>query len=758
MDNKEEEFQKRIQETFRIEAGEHLHAFSSSLTELEKKQSDQKYSEIIEANFREIHSLKGAARSVDHKEIESICQPLESVFSALKCRKILLSPLSFTLLYKVAEYLTKLALTEGSRQTTTDRLNIRESIQQLKDMAAGKISEYGLKTNKTPEIKSIKTTNETPGNSDRPSDESPVSNDSVRIRVSNLDPLLLQAEEMVQIKIAINERARELTEINNEILEWRGKSDKWRSHRAMASAAGGNEWIEENDLRLNRLETRMAFITNLTERDQHSLNLLVDNHIEAMKHILMLPVSSLVESFPGMVRKITNDQNKEIDFIITGTELEIDKRILEELKDPLIHLIRNSIDHGISKPSERLLQNKPARGSIILAFNARENGQFEITLTDDGIGIDKDNVLKAVRKSGTLTDEALMKVGQKEVLNLIFQSGVSTSPIITDISGHGLGLSIVQEKVIKLNGKVSVESETGKGTAFHILLPLTLAAFRGIVVKVKEFLFIIPAMNVERVMIVNRAEVKTVGNHETIKIDNHILSVADLAELLGLPEDKYTSSDKSMPLPANANQIHIVLLFSSEHRIALKVDEIVEEQQVLVKGLGKLLARVINISGATILGSGKVVPVLNITDLMKSAHRISGRISGGIDEENQIITTGKILVVEDSITSRTMLKSILEANGYQVVTAVDGSDGLTKARNGKFDLVLSDIDMPKMNGFELTAKIRNDKNLNELPVILLTALESPEDREHGIEVGADSYLVKSSFDQGNLLEIIKKLI
>jgi two-component system, chemotaxis family, sensor kinase CheA len=222
--------------------------------------------------------------------------------------------------------------------------------------------------------------------------------------------------------------------------------------------------------------------------------------------------------------------------------------------------------------------------------------------------------------------------------------------------------------------------------------------------------------------------------------------VVDLGEALGLPEHKRAAPGI------------IVLLVSGEYRIGFKVDDLVDEQQVLVKVLGKLLRRVRNISGATIMGSGKVVPVINVTDLMKSAVRIKGRKSEASTDELFVPKIGKILVVEDSITSRTLLKNILETAGYQVTTAVDGTDAFTKARTGDFDIVVSDVDMPKLNGFELTAKIRSDKKLSEIPVVLITALESREDRERGIEVGADAYIIKSSFDQTNLLEIIKKLI
>ena len=519
-----------------------------------------------------------------------------------------------------------------------------------------------------------------------------------------------------------------------------------------------NEWFDTSEMHLNKLESRMLEILRLMERNQHTLDLLVDNHLEAMKKVLMLPVSYIVETFPGMVREISREQKKEIDFIIIGAELEIDKRILEELKDPLIHLIRNSIDHGIGKPQERILQNKPVRGTITLAFVPKESGQVEITLSDDGKGIDRTNVLKAAVKSGFLSNEAAGKLEPKDALDLIYQSGITTSAIITDISGRGLGLTIVSEKVLQLNGKISVESETGRGTTFRILLPLTLATFRGILVKVKEFMFLLPTMNVERVMKVEQKEIKTVKNHETLLVDNQIISVVDLGEVLGLHENKYKGPGKTDHGSTNSNQIRIAIIVSGDDRIAFRVDDMVEEQQVMVKGLGKLLNRVRNISGATILGSGKVVPVLNIIDLMKSAIRIRGMESEASVNELFVPKSDKILVVEDSITSRTLIKNILETAGYQVTTAVDGADAFTKARTGDFDIVVSDVDMPKMNGFELTAKIRRDKKLSEIPVVLVTALESREDREHGIEVGADAYIIKSSFDQGNLLEVIKKLI
>ena len=774
MDKKELEFQKRIQATFRIEAKEHIQTFSANLIDLEKTTSKKKIAEIIEVMFREVHSLKGAARSVDQKDIESICLPLESIFSALKRQEIDLSPIGFDLFYKTMDFLSKLVDSLGAELTGDFRQIQLELIRQLKEMPSEKAVTGQLQQPPAPEVSlplpalhetipetapgimpsenavtgQMQQPEETetkqpqafqPGAIPEPEPETkalpdilPTHIGMIRIPISKIDPLLLQAEEMIQSKISVDQRTEELLDLCAALNEWKAEALKWRNRKTSASLPLWNEWCDASEIRLHNVEAQLTEITRAMEHEQHNLDRIVNNHLEAIKQVLMLPVGSLVETFPGMVREISRNHKKEINFVITGTELEIDKRILEELKDPLIHLIRNSIDHGIGKPEERLLQNKPVRGNITLAFAAKESGQVEIMLSDDGNGIDMQQVIKAAIKSGTHSKETAENLEPKEAMNLIYQLGISTSAIITDISGHGLGLSIVNEKVGKLNGKITVESETNMGTTFRILVPMALAAFRGILVIVKESMFILPTVNVERVMRVEQEKIKTIEKHETLRIDDQVISVADLGEVLGLPEHKHSGTGKKELWSEDSNQIRLVVLVSGDYRIAFKVDYVDEEQQVLVKGLGKLLNRVRNISGATILGSGKVVPVLNVADLMKSALNIKSGKSEAIPGEKFIPKSGKILVAEDSITSRTLLKNILQTSGYKVTTAVDGADAFTKARTGDFDIIISDVDMPKMNGFELTAKIRGDKKLGEIPVVLVTALESRDDREHGI--------------------------
>jgi two-component system, chemotaxis family, sensor kinase CheA len=296
-----------------------------------------------------------------------------------------------------------------------------------------------------------------------------------------------------------------------------------------------------------------------------------------------------------------------------------------------------------------------------------------------------------------------------------------------------------------------MDTQRDAGTTFRLVLPLTLAVLRGVVVRVGEHCFVVPTMHVERVVRVNQADIKTVENRETILVHGQAISLVRLDDALELPRRR-TSDD-------GANSVLVMVLAAAEKRMAFMVDGVLQEQEVLMKHLGKQLSRVRNIAGVTVLGTGQAVLILNVFDLLSSAVRASG--AGGrrtAAPKEETAPRKSILVVEDSITARTLLRNILEAAGYEVATAVDGVDGFTRLRSGAFELVVSDVDMPRMTGFDLTAKIRSDPKLAEVPVVLVTALESREDRERGIEVGANAYIVKQSFDQSNLLEAIRRLI
>ena len=792
MDAQEQEMLKRLRVIFRAEAEEHLNALSEGLIKLEKTAEPSLRDEIVERAFREAHSLKGAAQSVNLSNIEAICHPLESTLSALKRKKIELSPALFDLLHWAVDTLSSLVADAATKNSSTELTDLSELVHKLQEAAQGRMpkqekEEGNASQNAVAEPRNNKSATATPvqeptdliddsastfedklvppphpepSSSPRQSPVHPSTRESmlnapetVRISIAKLDPLLRQAEELIQVKIAANQRAGELREIQQdlqdiraEILRQQGKST--------------NQWIETS------LDTLLRKVTETTVsfgEDHRALYRLVDDHLEAMKQALMLPVATLVVGFPKLVRDLARDQGKEIDLVIRGTEIEVDKRILEELKTPLIHLLRNCVDHGLETPERRIHQGKQAQGKITLTFKTKDGRQLQILVTDDGAGIDAKKVRATAIRSGAILASAAENLTPQEVLQFVFLSGLTTKKIITDISGRGLGLAIVREKIEQLNGTVSVDTQAGRGTTFHLLLPLTLATFRGVVIKANDRKFIIPTGFVERAVRLSRSEIRTVENRETIRLDGEILSLVRLSDVLRLPNRKNgRTKQKSFGADDADTQtsafVFILILSSAKKRLAFQVDGVLAEEEVLIKGLGKQLSRVRNIAGATILGAGKVVPVLNVADLMISAIKQGEFSSTAVEDHGATPRTGRLLVAEDSITARTLLKNILETDGYQVTTAVDGVDAFTQLQNGDYDLVVSDVDMPRMSGFELTTKIRNDKKLSEIPIILVTALGSSQDRERGIEVGASAYIVKSSFDQSNLLEVVQRLL
>jgi two-component system chemotaxis sensor kinase CheA len=380
--------------------------------------------------------------------------------------------------------------------------------------------------------------------------------------------------------------------------------------------------------------------------------------------------------------------------------------------------------------------------SVTMAPGSR----VEIVVSDDGKGVDIGRVRDAAIRAGFITADQAKTMASDEALELLFASGLSTSPIITDLSGRGLGLAIVREKIERLGGTVTAESRSGSGTTFRLVVPLTLATFRGVLVEVSGQTFVIQTVSVQRVLRLGPDDVRTVENRETICVDGHAVSLVGLADVLGL-----TGRSRG------GGQRMAVLVGASGSRVAFRVDDVLGEQEITTKSLGTQLVHVRNVAAATVAGRGTVIPILDPADLVRSATSGSSMTSVTAPDTAKREGRRRVLVVEDSITSRTLLKNILEAAGFEVATAVDGLDGLTALRSGGFDLVISDVDMPRMNGFELTAKIRADRKIAELPVILVTALGSQQDREYGIEVGANAYIVKSSFDEGNLIEIARRL-
>ena len=753
----DEDFLQKLREAFAIEAEEHLQAMTSGLLELEKTTQQQRQKEIVETIFREAHSMKGAARAVNRPDIESVCQALESVFNVWKRSGSRASAETCDTLNAALDFLGTLRTQPDVGAGAGERQAVQSMVAKVGGLGA-KAQPPARAGAPSPAPPPQRAPAPVPADA-APAPERLVIAETVRVPMAKMDALLRRAEEMVAVKLTAAEHAAELRELGTAVELWR---KEWAQVRAVAPGATGlregaagqrvREFLDWNEGHMRGIEKRLAAFGKAAQRDERLVGAMIDDLLGDAKKIVMLPFASLLDFFPKLVRDLGRELGKEIELALHGREVEIDKRILEEMKDALIHLVRNAIDHGIETPQKRATAGKPPHGLIAISIAQVDGNKVEIMVEDDGEGIDAARVRAAALKSGLVTAPEADRLSEAALLALIFQSGISTSPIVTEISGRGLGMAIVREKVEKLGGQISIENRPHSGTSFRMLLPVTLATYKGILVEAGGQTFVIPTSTVERIARVRREEIQTVENRETILLEGHALAFAWLADVLDLPR-----REKKEPSP----HVETLILSAALQRIAFGVESVHHEQEVLVKPLASPLVRVRNVAGATVLGSGTPVIILNVADLIKSAIRAAGTGGGRSampDAREQAARVHHVLVADDSVTSRMLLKNILESSGYHVTTAIDGVEALTALRAGDFDIVVSDVEMPRMDGFELTEKIRAEKKLADLPVVLVTALGSREHRERGIDAGANAYIVKGSFDQSNLLEVLGRLV
>ncbi len=795
MNQNKEEFFSHLLETFKIEVEEHLQSMSDKLLEMEKLKDAKKQKELLEHTFREAHSLKGAARTVNVTDIETICQSLEDVFAALSSGKTAPFPEMYDTLYNTIDSIRKIVASPDKDYGVC----VAEIIGKLSGLIKSdpadppKAKDEGTKKKiKGPLSKKMKKAEVLPPDvkaevpflpdqskaleADKQEIEEVAADKTipkgavphamsgtVRISTDKLDSILLQAEEMLTVKLMIGQISADLNDLIASSEQWNKEQAKKMPDIRQLAAKGAKsnsesqvikkvkqcgEFINWNRERARALDKTLKTLGNSIEQSQGSIKTMIDNFLKNIKTLLMLPFSSLFGIFPRMVRDIAREQEKKVELVIRGDQTTIDKRILDEMKDAFIHLLRNCIDHGIEKPDERASLGKEPQGRIEIAVSQPESSKVEILISDDGAGIDLEQIKKIALKRRHISKEKADRLSNEEALALIFQSDVSASPIVTDLSGRGLGMGIIREKIETLGGYLHIENRPGAGVSFRVILPLTLATSRGIVIETVNRKFVLPTANVKRVIRINKDEIKTVENREGILLDEKTVSLVHLGDVLELPRKNKIEND---------DFISAVILGFGEKNIAFAVDEVMHEQEMLVKGLGPQLVRGRNIGGATVLSSGKVVPILNVSDLIKSAIKMQ---SSGIKKVGEKTEKKKssILLAEDSVTSRVLLKNILESADYDVCTANDGAEAFALLKNQSFDLLVSDIVMPRMDGFKLTSKVREDKNLSELPIVLVTSLGAKKDKERGIEAGANAYIVKSSFDQNNLLEVVGRLI
>lgn len=771
MNQREGEFLKKLRAAFDAEASEHLQAISSGLRAMAQADAGgDETGQLIEEVFRRTHSLKGAARAIDLQSIEALCQQLEDIFARCKRHELILRDTDFDDLHRAFDVIADMTDIEENAVVEPLATRFAAAMDRLKALTQGKRSPSANPASPpSADAAAAKPEPAPPHGTAVEAERRSVGAGaaSVRISTNDLDRVLLSAEDMLALKQACGMRAEQLQQIGPLFDQW---TKHWldfqtpaRKLRSFASGSGGDtddlpeyrramakllEFVEWNFDHVKSIEARLHATAKDAAGDFATATRQVDDLLEDVRELRLLPFSALGALIPRLVRDLARDQGKQVELRLLGGDVQLDKRVLEKIRDPLIHLVRNAIDHGIERPERRKEAGKAARAGITVGARLLQANLVEISVEDDGAGVNLEKLKRAAIDAG-IADAERDDLSEVQTLDLMFRSSVTTSPIISEISGRGLGLAIVREAVEQLGGQVLVENRPGGGATFRMMLPQSITSFVGVLVRLGEYELVLPAIHVERVARLPRTEVKTVENRETVAVEGQVVSLVNLRNVLELPR---------LPPQQAAPFLTVVLVGTGDESVAFAVDEVLRDEEVLVKTFRPPLVRVRNVAGATVLASGKVLPILNVGDLLKSA-RLPSHAPAARDVD--LPSPGmscRVLLAEDSVTSRMLLKGILEAAGHKVTTVADGMEALTALRTGTFDALVSDVQMPRLDGFALTEKIRGDSKLARLPVILVTALGRREEREHGIDVGASAYITKGGFDQRELVEAVNRLV
>ena len=736
---------------FKAETEEHLTNLDNGLVELEKQPDNV---ELVRRLNREVHTLKGAARVFGFSPIQDIAHRIEDIFEAIAGKKAALGSSVVERIFKGLDAIRTISEKISPEQEID--VDVSDLCGELEACVAEKQGTEAVRRSE-PWKQHIgeETQREVADTISEEGDPSPLiqQDEYIRVPLSRADKLLYLVGELVinrmksSAKIA---QAKSLSKLSREVQKSISSLTEAIKKEWSSPEGEVTKLLSQCDAQIQKLREHTLKLYDHVSTEVFHLDPVIDELQTRVKEIKMLPLATVFNGFPRMVRDIASQQGKEVNLVISGEETELDKKVMQGIKTSLIHILRNCIDHGIEEPEMRTALGKPTYGTIKVSAS-HEGDNVVITIEDDGRGMDIDQIKQTALKKRLVSAGDLEGMTEKEVLNIVFRNGYSTSPMVTDVSGRGMGLDIVKRDITHLKGWVILETDKNKGTKFILVLPLTIAIIQVLLVKMQEMLFALPMLSIIETIKVNMDDVSTTEGRMAIQFRERIVPLIRLNEVLGLPPiaDKEAKAKKAM---------FVVMVNSLDRQVGFIVDEILGDEEVFVKSLGKHLGKLKNVSGAIIMATGEVAVVLDIEDLILHSALSLKPVIATRPPSKVKHREKRILIVEDAFSTRELEKSILETYGYIVDTAVDGLDALDRIIVSKYDLIVSDIEMPRMNGFELCRTLKKNEGYKEIPFVMVTALQKEEDKRRGMEVGAAAYIVKSGFEQTNLLDTIKRLV
>ena len=486
--------------------------------------------------------------------------------------------------------------------------------------------------------------------------------------------------------------------------------------------------------------------------DDDKLNTLIDDFSLMVKNITVLPFATVFHFFGRMVRDIAKEKNKKVELNINGSDTTADKNIIEEIKNPLIHIVRNAIDHGIETPEKRMALGKNPTGRISISAK-QENNKIILEVFDDGQGFNLDKIRETAIVKEFVTPEELSMMSDSEVMNMIFWPGFTTDDKVTDISGRGIGLDVVKSKMMQLNGQIKIATELNKYSCITLELPLTMSTINAFIVKSADKLFALPMSAIATVISKPLDEIYVNDDQATIVYKDRNIPLHSLANILNLEKKENLSNYRTILIVQADNKI-----------IGLIIDKLIGTQEILHKKLALPIQKLKNISGASTLASGETCLILNISDILKNATLQSNKILAA--EKIRLIETKsknklankKLLVVDDSVIVRTLTKNILSLEGFNVETVFNPIEAFKKLNQSHYDAIITDLDMPEMGGFEFIEKLKRDKLKSKIPVFVMSSNNSKEDQEKAKTLGVESYFIKNNFRQPTFVKKIKETL
>ncbi len=761
---------QEILEDFLVEAFELIEQIDHDLIELEANPEDL---ELLNSIFRVAHTVKGSSSFLNFDVLTKLTHKMEDVLNKARHGELKITPdIMDVVLESVDKMKTLLGCIRDNGNDTAIGMDIEPICAKLATVAEGGAPANSI-TTQTPDVPQEQV-------ADEPSKEEAMSQEP-EIDVNQLSDAEVEAEieRLLKIRKAEDKARREAKKSSSpKPAPSTPKPSPAPAAKKVPAQGGANspaameQTIRVEVKRLDQLmnlsgelvlsKNRLLTIYDeLEERYDgeqfldklnqvaNSLSVITTDIQLAVMKTRMQPVSKVFSKFPRVVRDLSRELGKQIELEISGEETELDKSIIEEIGDPIMHMIRNSCDHGVEEPSVRLASGKPERGVVQLkAYN--EGNHIIIEIADDGKGLDADMLRQKCIEKNLITEKEADQMSDKEAFALIFKPGFSTAQKVTSVSGRGVGMDVVKTNIEKLNGIIEIDSEFGKGSVFRLKIPLTLAIMQSLLVGAQEEYYAIPLASVIETVRVPIEDIYTIEGKNVLRLRNEVISLVRLADVFNVKQ--VFESDP---------QAYVVIIGVAESKLGVIIDTLVGQEEIVIKSMGEYLQSIPGIAGATIRGDGGVTLIVDVSSMMNLAKQIKTDIKAQIESEakkaKEKPSDYNVLIVDDSKMDRTLMQKALEPLGVTVFEAVNGVEALEmlKTKDKDIDAMLIDIEMPKMDGYTLAGEIRKYSKYRYLPLIAVTSRTSKTDRLRGVEVGMTEYITKP-YSPEYLENVVKK--